>query len=176
MKTNIFKIAAMLLMFAGGSSCLAKEDTIMTTKWKFVRDASFDAGVGLGVSYGLLGIKMQGRILNNRIGGFIGMGHFPSIKPKILFAGGIKFFPYKNIYLSVQYGCVDAGKSRSIVQLDQPTPPHYYSPAYAFSVMAGNDFIIWKNWGINLAAGSAYLKERYNKAVFVMDAGVFWRF
>lgn len=147
-------------------------DTLISKRNKI----SLYTGFGLGVSYGIFGIRAQGRIMNDRIGGFIGMGHWFWLndKPSVLFSGGIKFFPYKNIYLSAQYSCVDIVSKVKIN--DDSNVSKYYSPVYSFTSLIGGDFELWKNLGFNLAVGCAYLKERHKKVYFVMDAGVFWKF
>ena len=138
---------------------------------------SFDAGIGFGASYGILGVRAQGRILNDRIGGFLGIGHcyWLNVKPNILFSGGLKFYPYKNTYLSVQYNCVGSEPRKISISPDEYAP-RQDSPFYAFTAMAGGDFMLWKNLGLNVAGGFAYYTKKNNNILFVMDAGVFWKF
>ena len=108
----------------------------------------FMLGLGYGLSYGRIGIRAQWRRGKTQgIGLHLGAGYY--IADKIHKSMGIKFFPYKNLYLNAQIGNTGNTLSyddnnRRIVKLIS-----------GITYMIGGDWVWGKDiaFGFNLAAG-----------------------
>jgi hypothetical protein len=66
----------------------------------------FMLGTGVGNSYGGIGLKAQARFGGKTgLGIHAGAGYLPEAD-KILASAGLKFFPYKGLYINTQFGLI----------------------------------------------------------------------
>jgi hypothetical protein len=114
----------------------------------------FMLGNGLGNSYGGIGLRVQGRFGGKTGFGFHGgVGYRPD-GDKIFVSGGIKFFPYKGIYLNTQFGYTGYEKYSS----------SYYTSA-KYKLLYGPSFLVGIDqvWGRRVGLGfNAGLGVSYN--------------
>ncbi len=133
------KIFALLLLITYSSYSYTQK----TEKEKLpYKGTYFMLGTGLGISYGgLFGIMAQGRVGNTvGIGVHAGYGYiYDDLNGK---AVGVKFFPYKNLYLDVTYGV--SGQTTSY-----RAGRKYTETRYAWTFTAGAEFI----WGQKIGHG-----------------------
>lgn len=142
----------------------------------------FMLGFGYGVSYGMAGISLGGRMGGNVGVGFhagVGMGYSDLIGWKVLATGGVKFYPYKWLYLDAQFGLTNYEKQIENIWgtsgSSSSSEEHY---TYGPSVLVGID-MSWGSFGLNAGVGMTYnfqaefLVPEYNLAV---DLGVYWLF
>ncbi len=129
----------------------------------------FSLGTGYGNSYGGFGVRAQWRM--GGIQGFgihAGVGYFPDAP--ILASFGLKFFPYKDLYINTQFGLTGYES-------------FYYSQK---RLLYGTSFLIGSDWtwggkigyGFNAGFGITYnINTRYSKAIkMALDLGFLIRF
>lgn len=114
----------------------------------------FTLGVGLGNSYGDLGLRIQYRMGGKQSFGFhAGIGYTPDAA--ILTSVGVKFFPSRNFYLNTQFGLT--GTFREWYHIGGWwTYDDYY--LYGPSFLVGGDWL-WgrkKRFGLNAGFGITY--------------------
>lgn len=130
------------------------------------------AGMGLGISYGGLGFIVQRRVGGIQgVGAHIGLGFYPYAP--FLASAGVKYFPYKDLYVDVQFGLTGVEDPESISR----------NILYGPSLLAGSDWTWGKETGIgaNLALGLTYsinLENRklYSPFTLAFDIGIIVRF
>lgn len=133
----------------------------------------FMVGWGIGSSYGVLGVRFQGRF--GDIQGFgihagIGGGSV-DLKEALYWSLGVKFFPYKGFYLNTQYGV-----TQTEVVYDRTSQTSDRQLRYGSSVLIGGDW----NWGkkigfgLNFGFGVQYspnVVEKFNEFTGALDLG-----
>jgi len=134
-------------------------------------------GTGYGNSYGGAGIK-----LDQRIGGLvgfgyhIGVGYFPNAP--VLASFGIKFFPYKGLYLDSQFGLTGWEEYYEYYNGNET----YYDShlLYGPSFLVGGDWVWGKKvgFGFNSALGLTYNINAiyYSEISLAIDLGFIIRF
>jgi hypothetical protein len=119
----------------------------------------FAMAVGYGNSYGGYGLRLQGRFgktLGFGIHG--GVGYFPGLGGAILASGGLKFYPYKWIYINWQFGTF--GKERTSSYSSYSGSDESTRLLVGPSVLIGGDFIFGKHFGFNVAGGLSLDTDR----------------
>ena len=114
------------------------------------RDNYFALAVGVGRSYGGVGLRAQGRF--GKIQGFgvhAGLGYNPSWGGGACFGLGAKFFYYRWLYINAQAGIV----SHDIYYDYWDDYYNYSDPVFGISILTGGDFIFGKHAGFNVAFG-----------------------
>jgi len=132
--------------------------------------------LGVGQSYGGIGLRLQGRI--GKILGFgyhAGVGYIPSInglRSYIAYSVGLKFFWYKGWYLDFQY-CVVGPYSYH----EYPNET-VYGLAYGPSILVGGDWFFNKFFGINGAVGFCFnvTEPKIETVVPALDLGFVVKF
>jgi hypothetical protein len=139
----------------------------------------FMLGTGYGISYGGLGLRVQGRFGGAvGVGIHAGVGYFPG--ESVLVGGGFKFFPYKGLYIDTQFGMTG-------YETYTETWSGYYSYStseknalYGPSLMIGIDQVWGRRVGIgfNAALGASYNinSEHGNDFFPEIDLGFLLRF
>ena len=116
----------------------------------------FMLGTGYGNSYGGLGLRVQGRF-GGKVGFGIhaGVGYLP-IADEVLVAGGLKFFPYKGLYLNAQFGLTGS---------ETYSTYGYYDDYSGYRILYGPSFLVGVDqvWGRRVGFGfNAGLGLTYN--------------
>ncbi len=141
----------------------------------------FMLAIGYGNSYGGSGLRAQWRFGGIQGFGFhIGGGYLPDADV-FLAAAGIKYFPYKNLYINAQFGLI--GNEEYYESYSDGY--NYYSNydenlLYGPSVLLGGDW----NWGgrvgfgFNAGLGASYAlnTEYYDEIMLAIDLGFVIRF
>jgi|WetSurMetagenome_2_1015567.scaffolds.fasta_scaffold118918_1 hypothetical protein len=139
----------------------------------------FMIGTGYGISYGGLGMRIQGRFGGPvGVGIHAGVGYFPG--ESVLVGGGVKFFPYKGLYIDTQFGMTG-------YETYTETWSGYYNyttseknALYGPSLMMGIDQVWGRRVGIgfNAALGASYNinSEHGNNFFPEIDLGFLVRF
>lgn len=145
---------------------LMKEDSQKTFKGKY-----FMLGAGMGPSYGVYGVRVQWRFGEQLGYGFhAGVGY--DAGAPVSFSAGMKFFPYKGLYINVQFATkwMENIDSYVVGKKYIGTPPYGtyvniyesvdnsyigYGPAF----MVGGDWVWGKKiaYGFNFGLGVLYL-------------------
>ncbi len=124
----------------------------------------FSMGTGMGASYGGMGFRFQarfGRLMG--IGMHVGVGWvFPYLSDSdtiniignpVSVLTGIKFFPYKGLYLDVQFG--NFGRIADVSWQDGRQIVANARTPYGLVFSSGWDCFISRSFGLNLGAGVA---------------------
>ncbi len=133
-------------------------------------------GIGVGNSYGGIGIRVQRRIGdNNGFGVHAGVGYLPTAP--ILASFGVKYFPYRDLYINTQFGLVGCYKNG--MYFDQKYNCNLF---YGPSLLTGGDW----NWGdktgfgVNVGIGLTYILNYSEQLdyplVLAFDLGFIIRF
>jgi hypothetical protein len=133
----------------------------------------FMIGTGFGNSYGNIGLRIQGRF-GGKVGFGIhaGAGYLP-VADEILFAAGLKFFPYKSLYINTQFG---------FTGWEEDPFDSYFTESHLLlgpSFLVGVDQVWGKRvgFGFNAALGVSYNINAYDVPVaLAMDLGFLIRF
>jgi len=115
----------------------------------------FMLGAGYGNSYGGSGVRVQWR--TGDIQGFgwhAGVGYLPTGEGAVLASAGLKFFPYKDLYINAQFGLVGY----------EQTYDYYYGYSYDSEYLYGPSMLLGGDWtwggkvgfGFNAGAGLTY--------------------
>ena len=137
----------------------------------------FMLGVGYGNSYGGYGLRAQMRVGGNQGFGFhAGAGYFPSAP--VLAAVGVKYFPYRDIYVNAQFGLT--GYETSTYWDSWGYYEYTEQLLYGPSILAGVD-MTWGSkvgFGFNAAVGGSYYVNVINWSSFgvALDVGFIMRF
>lgn len=132
----------------------------------------FMLGLGYGNSYGGTGLRAQWRMGENQGLGFhAGVGYFSNAP--ILVSAGVKFFPYKDLYINAQFGSTGYEYT-------------HYDDEYRSYVLYGPSLLIGGDWtwggkvgyGFNAGLGFTYnMNVQYFAAItLALDAGFIIRF
>jgi hypothetical protein len=124
----------------------------------------FSFATGMGASYGGLGFRLQarfGRIMG--VGAHVGVGWvFPYLPENdsvlildnaVSVLTGIKFFPYRGLYLGVQFG--NFGRIADVTRKDDQIILINARTPYGFIFSAGADWFLSRSFGFNFGAGIA---------------------
>lgn len=134
----------------------------------------FMLATGIGSSYGgLIGLRAQGRYGKTQgIGAHLGYGYFSEGVTGT--SVGVKFFPYKNIYLDIMYGFAGTyTESTSYITVKQELYAWYYS--------IGGDFVWGKGigHGLNIGIGFGHIQNYHGyggNLAYLLDLGYIIRF
>jgi hypothetical protein len=156
-----------------------KTDPIDERPKKVYKGNYFMIGTGYGNSYGGLGLRLQGRF-GGKVGfGFHGgVGYLPGYS--VLAAGGIKFFPYKGLYIDTQFG-LTGYESYSEIYSGSFNSSYFNDNAlYGPSILTGIDQVWGKKvgFGFNIGVGASYnLNAEYSSNILpAFDIGFIIRF
>jgi|WetSurMetagenome_2_1015567.scaffolds.fasta_scaffold14827_3 hypothetical protein len=139
----------------------------------------FMIGTGYGISYGGLGVRLQGRF-GGAVGVGIhgGVGYFPG--ESILVGGGVKFFPYKGLYIDTQFGMTGYETYTETWSGSYSYSSNEKNALYGPSLMVGIDQVWGRRVGIgfNAALGVSYnINSDYGNDFFPeIDLGFLIRF
>ena len=136
----------------------------------------FMLGTGIGNSYGGAGLRVQWRMGGKQgFGIHAGAGYFPNAP--ILASAGVKFFPYKDLYINAQFGFTGYEEYRYI---------SYYYYDYDSNLLYGPSFLVGGDWtwgrkvgyGFNAGLGITHnINSEYLPAVtLALDLGFIIRF
>jgi hypothetical protein len=131
----------------------------------------FMLGTGFGNSYGGVGVRAQWR--RGGIQGFgwhVGVGYFPDAP--VLASAGVKYFPYKDLYINAQFGLV--GYEQTYNYSGYNDSELLYGP----SMLIGGDWT-WGGkvgFGFNAGAGVTYNLNYFEEFTVAMDLGFLIRF
>ncbi len=116
------------------------------------KDSYFALGLGLGRSYGGMGLRVQGRFGKKQgFGLHGGFGFNPAHAGGASFGVGAKFFYYKGLYINAQIGQIGID---SYDYYDSYWGWEYYEDeVFGFSILAGGDFFFGDHLGLNVAIG-----------------------
>jgi len=133
----------------------------------------FMLGSGYGNSYGGIGLRAQWRRGGKQgFGWHVGVGYFPDAP--ILASAGVKFFPYKDLYINAQFGLVGYENTYDYYGYEEEL---MYGP----SMMIGGDWT-WGGkigFGFNAGVGATYqlnAGEYFDDIVPAIDLGFLIRF
>jgi hypothetical protein len=139
----------------------------------------FMIGTGYGISYGGLGVRLQGRF-----GGAVGMGihagvgYFPGYS--VLVGGGLKFFPFRGLYIDTQFGMTGYETYSEIWSGSYNSSYSDENALYGPTLMIGIDQVWGRRVGIgfNAALGASYnINSEYDNNFFPeIDLGFLIRF
>jgi hypothetical protein len=137
----------------------------------------FMLGTGYGNSYGGAGLRVQWRMGGKQgFGIHAGAGYFPNAP--ILASAGVKFFPYKDLYINAQFGLTGYEE-------------YYYYGSYYYidydsHLLYGPSFLVGGDWtwgskvgyGFNAGLGITYnINAEYFSAItLALDLGFIIRF
>jgi hypothetical protein len=144
-------------------------------------------GAGAGRSYGYLGVRYQYRFLLNSekpdfnnfaIHGAIGVSpYYTEAMRKTMFAGGIKYFPYKDLYVNAVIGTTHVENTQTHMHWN------FYNVVYGASLLVGTELDFGDEvlgYGVNIGLG---VTQDFNKTRpiqyinrFALDVGFFVRF
>jgi hypothetical protein len=139
----------------------------------------FMIGTGYGISYGGLGVRLQGRF-GGKVGMGIhgGVGYFPGYS--VLVGGGIKFFPYKGFYIDTQFGMTGYEMYSETWSGSYSYSMNDENALYGPTLMIGIDQVWGRRVGIgfNAALGVSYnINSEYDNEIFPeIDLGFLIRF
>jgi hypothetical protein len=141
----------------------------------------FMLGVGYGNSYGGAGICAQMRLGGNvGFGLHAGVGYFPDAP--VLAAGGVKFFPFRGIYINAQFGLTGHE------YWYEYSYSSYYGSSYdsGEQLLYGPSFLAGVDWtwgrkigyGFNAALGLTYNVNvvNFSPVTLALDIGYVMRF
>ena len=148
----------------------------------------FMLGIGIGSSYGYSGARVQWRF-----GGIMGYGFHAGVgyDPGAPIAGsaGVKFFPYKGLYINAQFGTKWIKETMKIFAGYGGTYPAYYPIyevydisyiGYGPSLLIGGDWVWGRGvaYGLNFGLGVSYIinSKSSDKILPAMDLGFLVRF
>jgi hypothetical protein len=127
--------------------------------------------IGYGVSYGIFGMSIGGRH-----GGIVGFGYQAGIglgegSKYWHYSGGLKFYPYKGLFISANYGTAGMGKPQI-----QNADDGYFSykdnyVQHGWSFLIGADVWLGKKGIINVGIGTSQISPKEWKFP-VFDAGI----
>lgn len=157
-----------------------KENTKNETSNNSYKGRYFMLGTGFGNSYGGLGLRAQWRMGGNQgFGIHAGVGYFPDAT--ILASIGVKFFPYKDLYINTQFGLTGYESYYG-----------YYYDGYSYynfnesHTLYGPSFLIGGDWtwgkkvgyGFNAGLGLTYnINAIYSSQItLALDLGFIIRF
>jgi hypothetical protein len=131
------------------------------------KNSYLSVAAGIGTSYGLIGMKVQGRH-----GNIVGFGYYAGVG----FAGnnislnlGLKFYPYKWLYINPQFGYIES-KTVSYFREDERHTNY-------FALLTGADVFFNKFLGLNIGAGMIYSENSGRSIVeFIFDLGIAIKF
>jgi len=142
----------------------------------------FMLGLGIGPSYGGAGMRVQ-----LRRGGLMGYGAHLGVgygsekmgfihETPFVCRGGVKFFPYKNLYVDLQYG-----NTAKIAYIDMNAGLYNkFEMGYGPSFMLGGDWVWGRKtaFGFNFGTGITYNIDNYNGSFITIhsDIGLLIRF
>ena len=136
----------------------------------------FSIGTGYGNSYGGIGVRVQGRFGGNQgFGVHGGVGYFPGAP--VLGAAGLKFFPYKDIYINAQFGF--SGVESGYYYWDDYYNDYYSRVLFGPALMTGVDMTWGRKVGFGFNAGigaSYFINARYQEIWLATDLGFIIRF
>lgn len=141
----------------------------------------FMLGVGYGNSYGGVGICAQVRVGGNVGFGFHGgVGYFPDAP--VLAAGGVKFFPFRGIYINAQFG-LTGHEYWHEYSWSSYSDPYYDSGEH---LLYGPSFLMGVDWtwgrkigyGFNAGLGLTYNLNvvNFSPVMLALDFGYVMRF
>jgi hypothetical protein len=139
MKPSILLITLSLLSIIGfsGNELNAQYSNLDDPSIRAYKGKYILVGTGIGWSYGGIGLKIQWRGGGNQgIGFHIGAGYAPDSPMGV--SAGLKFFPYRGLYMNAQFG-YGAAEYESNTEYDSEEVNIVYGPSF----LVGGDF----NWG-----------------------------
>jgi hypothetical protein len=137
------KLISLLLLLIGFSSnqLCAQYSNLDDTSIRTYKGKYLLLGTGIGWSYGGIGLKLQWRGGGNQGVGFhLGAGYAPD--SPIGVSAGFKFFPYRGLYMNMQfgYGAAEYQSSSNDINSEEVEEINI---VYGPSFLVGGDF----NWG-----------------------------
>jgi hypothetical protein len=151
--------------------------------FKYHQDKYFALATGVGNSYGGIGLRAQARFGGSvGFGIHAGAGWYPGIEYEscFAFAGGVKFFPYKGIYINAQFGVL--GKQLAFSYVYDPyygySYDYYNQVMYGPSILTGVDWIFGSHFGFNAAGGISIITNGYMSGEILpaLDLGFVYKF
>ena len=147
-------------------------------KVKKYKGNCFMIGTGYGNSYGGIGLRVQGRF-----GGIVGVGIHGGVGylpgASVLAAGGVKFFPYKGLYINTQFGLTGYEGYSEYYGGSYPDFSDNHL-LYGPSLLVGVDQVWGRKvgFGFNAGLGASYNMNAVNFSSFTlaMDLGFVVRF
>lgn len=139
----------------------------------------FMLGAGTGKSYGGYGLRAQWRF--GHVQGYgihAGVGYYP--KAPVLASAGVKFFPYKNLYIDAQFGTTLMERTIITGHWDSYVVGYISIPTFVIdssynasyigygpSILVGGDWTWGKKiaYGINFGLGASYVINGKSSAV-----------
>lgn len=159
-----------------------EEETVSITTQDGYRGSFISVSIGYGRSYGGLGTRIEGRIGSNVGVGFHGgLGFYYNEEfwfdegPR--WGVGVKFFPYRGIFIGTQFGFFDYKRYRDYDYYYDYDYDYYYTTDFGPTFMAGIDWA-WGDkvgFGIDVGAGFSYAID-YGELVFAWETGFVIRF
>jgi hypothetical protein len=144
----------------------------------------FMLGTGYGNSYGGIGLRIQWRMGGNQgFGVHAGAGYFPGAP--ILASAGVKFFPYKDLYINAQFGLTGYEEYYEYYEYydGYSYDYRYYDESH---ILFGPSFLVGGDWtwgskvgyGFNAGLGISYnINAEYFSAItLALDLGFIIRF
>ena len=144
----------------------------------------FTIGTGYGNSYGGAGLRFQWRTGGNvGFGIHAGVGYFPNAP--VLASGGLKFFPYKGIYINAQFGLTGWEEYYEYYHYWNGQYEEFYYN-YDSHILFGPSFLTGVDWtwgdkvgfGFNAGVGFTYNinVEHFSPVTLAIDIGFLIRF
>lgn len=143
----------------------------------------FMLGIGYGNSYGGSGLRAQWRFGGVQGFGFhVGGGYLPEADV-FLASAGIKFFPYKNLYINAQFGLLGNEEYYEYYNNGYDSYSYYEENLlYGPSVLLGGDWS-WGGrvgFGFNAGLGASYAlnveSDYFDEIMLAIDLGFVVRF
>jgi len=143
----------------------------------------FMLAIGYGNSYGGTGLRIQWRFGGIQGFGFhLGGGYLPDSEV-FLAAAGIKYFPYKNLYINAQFGLIG---NEEYYESYYNGYTNNYSDYYEENLLYGPSVLLGGDWnwggkvgfGFNAGAGASYAlnTEYFDEFMLALDVGFVIRF
>ncbi len=158
-----------------------KEVAVEERPGKKYKGNHFMIGIGYGNSYGGAGIRVQGRLGGDVGVGFHGgVGYFP--KAPVLASGGVKFFPFRGLYIDTQFGLTGWEWQEEWYYSSYAGTDSRYNGHLLFgpSILTGVDWT-WGSrmgYGFNAGIGGTYNwnAEWFSPFTLALDIGFVMRF